>query len=423
VAVTVELDAIVLADNPLARVVIAGLPAVERANRVAKKIGAARVLIVDGAETTRGAIAAWRGDRTSPLLVIRANQLVHTPLVSPLVESLPANGVAIAISPDDGSFGGAYVATGEAGQAAALALARGEDDAAFAGDAVERVPYGDIARHPIATPEERKGAHRLLYGLMIKRQDNAISRYVFRPLARRMTMLFVHTPITPNMLTVLVAAMVAVACWLTATPDPRLVLLGAVIQVSSCYFDCCDGEIARLKLMSSKFGAWLDTIVDELSTVGYMVACGWHCHLYWGHPGWDMWTVGIVVGVTTYAISIYCIYYNIIVGVGSANSQDYASKFEIVTDASGAQRIKPVAEVVLAPKRPLPPVIAKILEFAPNIVRRDFIVWCALVFAIFHVIHVSFIVLLAGGVVSAVITTKDHFHLRGLVRRVARSAV
>lgn len=422
-AVTVELDAIVLADDPLARVVIAGLSAVERAHRVAKKIGAARVLIVDGEQTTRDAIAPWRGDRKSPLLVISANQLVHTPLVSPLVENLPADGVAIAVSPDDGTFGGAYVATGQATVKAVAALARREDDAAFAGDAVERVPYGDIARHPIGTPEERKGAHRLLYGLMIKRQDNAISRYVFRPLARRMTMLFVHTPVTPNMLTVLVAAMVAFACILTATPDPRLVLLGAVIQVSSCYFDCCDGEIARLKLMSSKFGAWLDTIVDELSTVGYMVACGWHCHLYWGNPGWDMWTVGILVGVTTYAISIYCIYYNIIVGVGSANSQDYASKFEIVTDASGAQRIKPVAEVVLAPKRSLPPVLAKILEFAPNVVRRDFIVWCALVFAIFHVIHVSFIVLLAGGVVSAVITTKDHFHLRGLVRRVARSGV
>ena len=418
-----ELDAIVLADDVLARVVIAGLSAVERANRVAEKIGAARVLIVDGAETKRDAIAAWRGDRTSPLLVIRANQLVHTPLVSPLVENLPANGVAIAVSPDDGSFGGAYVATGEATRSAAVALARGEDDAAFAGDSVERVPYGDIARHPIATPEERKGAHRLLYGLMVKRQDNAISRYVFRPLARRMTMLFVHTPITPNMLTVLVAVMVGVACWLTATPDPRLVLLGAVIQVSSCYFDCCDGEIARLKLMSSKFGAWLDTIVDELSTIGYMVACGWHCHLYWGHPGWDMWTVGIVVGLATYTWAVYCIYYNIIVGVGSANSQDYASKFEIVTDTSGAQRIRPVAEVVLAPKRPLPPVIAKILEFAPNIVRRDFIVWCALVFAIFHVIQVSFIVLLAGGVVSAIVCTKDHVHLRGLVRRVARSGV
>lgn len=418
-----ELDAIVLADDPLARVTIAGLTAVERASRVAAKVRAARVLIVDGEDTKREAIAAWRGDRTSALLVIRANQLVHTPLVAPLVENLPADGVAIAVSPEDGSFGGAYVATGQQAVAAITALARGENDAAFAGDAVERVPYGDIARHAIGTPEERKDAHRLLYRLMIKRQDNAISRYVFRPIARRMTMLFVHTPITPNMLTMLVAAIMAVACILTATPDPRLVLLGAVVQVSSCYFDCCDGEIARLKLMSSKFGAWLDTIVDELSTIGYMVACGWHCHLYWGHPGWDLWTIGIVVGLATYTWSVYCIYYNIIVGVGSANSQDYASKFEIVTDASGARRIKPIAEVVLAPKKSLPPVLAKILEFAPNIVRRDFIVWCALAFAIFHVIQISFGVLLAGGVVSAIICTKDHVHLRGLVRRVARSGV
>src|SRR6185312_961359 len=43
-ATAVELDAIVVADGPLARVRIAGLSARERAIRVARKVGAARVL-------------------------------------------------------------------------------------------------------------------------------------------------------------------------------------------------------------------------------------------------------------------------------------------------------------------------------------------------------------------------------------------
>ncbi|NLG63536.1 MAG: hypothetical protein GX539_14960, partial [Candidatus Cloacimonetes bacterium] len=48
-----ELDAIVLADDPLARVRIAGLPAFERAARVARRVGAARIVVVDGARATR----------------------------------------------------------------------------------------------------------------------------------------------------------------------------------------------------------------------------------------------------------------------------------------------------------------------------------------------------------------------------------
>jgi len=217
-------------------------------------------------------------------------------------------------------------------------------DIAPSQDALDIDAAHKVLRLAIGTPEERAGAHELLYRLMIKPQDNAISRYVFRPVARRLSKLLVHTPITPNMLSLTVGAMIAVACVLTATNDMHLVILGAAIQASSGYIDCCDGEIARLKLMSSRLGAWLDTLVDEFSTLAYMAAIGWHCHLHWGHPGWDMWTLGILVGLATYGWSIYCIYYNIIVGVGSANSQDYVGKFEVVPGAQpNSVKLQPAA--------------------------------------------------------------------------------
>lgn len=418
-AAPAALDAIILADDPLAAVRIAGLTARERATRSAKKAGATRVLVVDGA---RDEVTTWRNGSTAPLLVIRADQLVHTLLVAPLVAAMPeGDGVAIAVGPD-GVYAGAYLATGTAAASATAAIAKGDNTAEFAGtESVKRVEHGAIARHPIATPEDRAGAHELLYRLMVKPQDNAISRYVFRPVARRLSKVLVHTPITPNMLTMLVAAMIGVTCVLTATDDMRLVIIGALIQASTGYIDCCDGEIARLKLMSSKFGAWLDTIVDEASTLAYMVAIGWHCHLVWGHPGFDMWTGLILVGLVTYPWSVFCIYYNIIVGVGSANSQDYASKFEIVAAGEGAVRIVPVPPKKIVREKPLPPVIRQIVEFAPNIVRRDFIVWAALAFALLHLTHVSFLVQVTGGVISAAICTKDHLHLRGLRRSVARS--
>ncbi|MBA3459456.1 MAG: CDP-alcohol phosphatidyltransferase family protein [Deltaproteobacteria bacterium] len=411
-----DLDAIILADDPLASVSIAGLTARERASRVAGKVGASRVLVIDG---SRDGVTAWRNGRTCPLLVIRADQLVHTPLAAPLIEAIPDDGTAIAVGPD-GSYAGAYVAAGSAAGQAITAIARGDNTTAFA-DAT-KIPHGEIARHPIATREDREGAHQLLYRLLIKPQDNVIARYMFRPIARRLTRLLVQTPITPNMLSVCVAVMITIACVLTATADPRLVIIGAALQASSNYIDCCDGEIARLKLMTSRFGAWLDTVVDELSTVAYMVACGWHCHLYWGHPGWDIWTVGIVVGLGTYLLAMSGIYYNIIVAVGSANSQDYVGKFEVVPgDEPNTVRLKPVVTEPVVRARPRPPWLQKIVDFAPNVVRRDFIVWCALIFAIFHLLHVSFAVQLTGGIVSAIIVSKDHIQLRLLRRKIARS--
>ena len=417
--VAFELDAIVLADDPLARVRIAGLPAYERARRAALRAGATRVLVLDG---SRDGLAGWREGRSCPLLVIRADQLVHPPLVTPLVAALPVDGVAVAVGPDD-MDAGAYVATGSAARSAVAALARGENAAAFSGaaDAV-RIRHGEIARHPIATPEDRAGAHRLLYKHLIKPQDNAITRYLFRPISLPLTKLLVRTPITPNQVSVIVGVLVVIGCWLTAHASYNMAIAGSLVVLASGYFDCCDGEIARLKLMSSKLGAWIDTIVDEFSTMGYMAALGYHCHLRWGEPGFDLWIAAIILGVLTYGWSVYCIYFNIIVGVGSANSQDYVGRFVVVPGTRpDSVRLQPAAPKAIAPTRPLPPWLQWLATHAPYIVRRDFLVWALAVLAIFHLTQVAFVLLAIGGPAIATVTTSHHLALRKLRRNVAKS--
>ena len=414
-----ELDAIVLADDPLARVRIAGLPAHERARRVALRVGATRVLVL---HTERGGLAAWRDGRDCPLLVIRADQLVHTPLVAPLVAALPTEGVAVAVGPE-GADAGAYIAAGAAARHAIAAIAQGANTAAFAGAAdAARIPHGEIARHPIATPEDRAGAHRLLYRLLIKPQDNAVTRYLFRPVSLPLTKLLVKTPITPNQVSVVVGILVVIGCWLTAHASFNMAIAGSLVVLASGYFDCCDGEIARLKLMSSKLGAWLDTIVDEFSTMGYMAALGYHCHLRFGEPGFDLWIAAILVGVVTYAWSVYCIYFNIIVGVGSANSQDYVGRFVIVPGSNPTSvRLEPAAPTAIAPTRPLPPWLQFLATNLPFVVRRDFLVWAIALLAILHLTHVAFVLLAAGGPVIAAVTTSHHLALRKLRRSITAS--
>ena len=418
-----ELDGVVLADDPLSRVRIAGLTARERAVRVARKAGATRVHVIE----SRAELA---GLEPSAVLVIRANQLVHTPLVLPLVAALPQRGVALAVGPDD-AYAGAFVAVGAAAREALAALARGEDDAAIvagARDAV-RVQHGEIARAPIATPAERRAAHRLLYRILVKPQDNAITRYLYRPVSFPLTRLLVWTPITPNQISYLVAAIVALGCWISAQASDTAALAGTVIVLAASYLDCCDGEVARVKLLSSRFGAWIDTVVDELSSVGYMVAIGWHCELRYG-PGFlgplpfDPWKLAIAISVVTYLWSIYCVYYNIIVAVGSANSQDYVGRFEVVPGSKPSSvRLQPAAAKAIPTPKELPPAIRFLATYAPYIVRRDFISWMAVLLAALHWTHVSFALLATGGLVTFIIVSIDHLKLRSLRRSIERKGL
>src|SRR5512139_1016201 len=161
-----SLDAIVLATDPLSQVRIAGLAVRERAVRVAKRVGASRVHVVES-DASRAALVAWRGSATGPLLVIRADQLVHTPLAQPIVAT---GNTAIAVVPerppvDDltaGEYAGAFVVGGEAAAEVIAGLARGDTDVAIVAKLTDaqRIPHGEIARAPIATRDQRRAATR-----------------------------------------------------------------------------------------------------------------------------------------------------------------------------------------------------------------------------------------------------------------------
>ncbi|MEZ4400791.1 MAG: CDP-alcohol phosphatidyltransferase family protein [Kofleriaceae bacterium] len=428
-----SLAAVVLADAPGADARVVGLRLAERARRVAVRAGATRVLVA----RARGDIAAfWADAGCDQLLVIRAtDQVVHTPLVTPLAgATLPAVAVAAAeamatdLSP--GSYAGAFLVAGRDADAVIAELAAGADDRALGArllaDGATACPHARIARHPATTPAERRGAARLLYEIIHKHQDTAITRYLFRPVSIFLTKFVVETPITPNQVSMVTAVLVVIGCWLTARGPIDSAIAGSVVMLVASYVDCIDGEIARLKLLSSKFGAWLDTVVDELSQIGYLVAVGIHCRAYFGvdyfgHLGFDPWWWAIGVGVATYAISIYCVYWNIIVLVGSANSQDYVGRFEIAPGAApGTAALRPAATTAIAFGPDTHPVIRFLATYAPYMVRKDFITWCAVALAVAHLTQIAFGMLVVGGVLAVAVVGRDHLRARGQLAEVRR---
>ena len=90
--------------------------------------------------------------------------------------------------------------------------------------------------------------------------DGLVSRYLNRPLSRPAARVLVPTPVTPNAVTLFTLLLaVATGAMLAAGWN---IAGGIAIQAVSV-IDGVDGELARLKGMSTKFGAVLDAVTDR----------------------------------------------------------------------------------------------------------------------------------------------------------------
>lgn len=104
--------------------------------------------------------------------------------------------------------------------------------------------------------------------------EELVDEYLHRPLAARVVTLLVPTPITPNQVTVIsglfgVAAAVALAL---GGLRPGWRLGAGVLLFVSVILDCCDGQLARARKISSTTGAIVDGLTDYV--VGTSVAIG-----------------------------------------------------------------------------------------------------------------------------------------------------
>jgi len=404
-------DAVILADSPHAEVVILGLTLAERARRVATRAGARRVYVI-GSDAHLPNLVRWDAERgDAGLLVIRGgDQLVHLPLVRPLLAG--HDDARIAVGPD-GEYAGALFVRGPSTRDVIAAIAGGEHDLVAKLPGAERIEHGDIARHPATTRAERKAAARMLLRILVKQdEDSPVSKYVYRPLSRPITRLLVGTPVTPNQVSYVVALIGLLGCWFTAQASQHSLVVGAGLVLASGILDGCDGELSRLRLTSSAYGAWLDTIVDEVTTFSYFLAIGYHTYLH--HP--QPWLAStIVVGAMAYVASIYGIYYFCIVVLKAGGSQYYVGSLDIVeTDAGVGLRPRPRTPSTL------PRWMQHVGTWLLYVIRRDFINLAAFFITLVNGYAVIYGVICAGAIVAGLIVSREHVRLRAQLREVAR---
>jgi phosphatidylglycerophosphate synthase len=151
----------------------------------------------------------------------------------------------------------------------------------------EQVPEDKWQR--VITPQQCLAAEDKLDRWLYKPTDGIFARMNRRvsvPISRAI----ISYPITPNMVSLFTLAVSFMAGAFYACGGYRNMLAGAVLSLSASVLDGCDGEIARLKLQESAFGCWLDTICDYLyylfifagMMIGLWRSSGTQAYLVWG---------------------------------------------------------------------------------------------------------------------------------------------
>jgi phosphatidylglycerophosphate synthase len=113
---------------------------------------------------------------------------------------------------------------------------------------------------------------------MSKPQDGFISRFLNRPISRRVTRFLLKFPIHPNAWTISIFVMPLIACVFLVRGNYISIVIGAAIFQAFSILDGCDGEIARARNLESRFGERLDYFCDFMASLLYVLALGLGLH-------------------------------------------------------------------------------------------------------------------------------------------------
>jgi phosphatidylglycerophosphate synthase len=116
--------------------------------------------------------------------------------------------------------------------------------------------------------DSAKRAEELIFRYVGKTATGWLAREVNSKISLPTSKLLVKTPLTPNMISVLINVIGAFCGVFYAIGHP---VIGALCMQAATILDRCDGEIARVKLMETKKGQWVDTISDQVTVLSFLI--------------------------------------------------------------------------------------------------------------------------------------------------------
>lgn len=107
-----------------------------------------------------------------------------------------------------------------------------------------------------------------------------------RQFSYRLTPVLLKTSINPNQITTLslLFGLLGAVCFMLG--DYVFNITGSLLLTLSYTLDNCDGEVARIKNMSSEFGAKFDDMVDWMVDTSFFAALGYGTSQLMNQPFW-----------------------------------------------------------------------------------------------------------------------------------------
>ncbi|MCQ4575454.1 MAG: CDP-alcohol phosphatidyltransferase family protein [Candidatus Brocadiales bacterium] len=130
----------------------------------------------------------------------------------------------------------------------------------------------------ITSQETMRESREKLFDRLGLTTDGPFSVHVSRKLSRVVSSVLVRLPITPNQVTLFGFFMGVVACWFFLQGRYWYSVAGAAVFYASIVLDLSDGEVARLKFMSSRYGGWFDSICDSVVFGGILLSAALAIH-------------------------------------------------------------------------------------------------------------------------------------------------
>jgi hypothetical protein len=126
-----------------------------------------------------------------------------------------------------------------------------------------------------------------------------------RHLSYWLTPALARTPLTPNQITALSMLAGLGGAWCFTYGEAAWGIAGGLLLVACYTLDNCDGEIARIKKMSSEWGAHFDDLVDWLVDSAFFAALGYGTWAATGNVIWFWLGLAATFGATLdYVIDI-----------------------------------------------------------------------------------------------------------------------
>ncbi len=130
----------------------------------------------------------------------------------------------------------------------------------------------------VDTPEAIRAAEKVLFKNLVKPTDGFISKKINRRISFAITRLLLKTHLSANAVTGLVTLVGVLSGYFVASGRYWDVVIGGILFQLASILDGCDGEISKLRLTSSKLGAWLDTASDNLTYLVFLVGVSMGAH-------------------------------------------------------------------------------------------------------------------------------------------------